>query len=335
MNESAAQGSRRPFSDDPGRDRLYRLHFSAAFAAAVVLLFILGPGSAAIKRNFEGIKPGLIADRDIKAGKDVVYVDTEATRLRVDAEERLVLPVFQLDSGIASRTLSQFKDFSTSFRELMAQDIALDTAILMLQSKFPGSLSRDTLSLLGKSSLKSQALVYSEDILGSILAEGVFSLPTEGLARFNQDYFELGRVVNGKTEYEQRLRSSMKTEKDVGEAINTEVEKKHLARPLSTIVYGLVSAFVSENAFFDETMSLSRLKKVSGKIEPVTRTVGKNELLLRKGEMVSDESYARILAIRSAVSRADIGLSLRGGNLLASHRSGSFSFRRRKAGGGR
>ena len=334
MNESAARGSHWLFSTDPARDRLYRLHFSTALSVAVILLFLLGPGSAAVKRNFEGIKPGLIADRDIKAGKDVVYVDTEATRLRIDAEERLVLPVFQLDAGIAPRALSQFKDFSASFRDLIAQDIALDTAILMLQSKFPGSLSRGTLSLLGKSSLKSQALVYSENILGSILAEGVFSLPTEGLARFNQDYFELGRVVNDKTEYEQRPRSSMKTEKDVGDAINAEIEKKHLARPLSTIVYGLVSAFVSENAFFDETISLSRLKKVSGKVEPVTRTVGKNELLLRKGEMISDESYARILAIRSAVSRADIGLSLRGlGILLASVSLGFFLIRKKEGGG--
>ena len=334
MNEFPASGRRRIFSSDPVRDRFYSLNFGISLGAAIIMLFLLGPGSAAVKRNFAGISPGIIAERDITAGKDVVYVDKEATRLRIDAEERLVLPVFQLDTGITTRILNQFKDFSASFRELMAQDIALDTAILMLQSKFPGSLSRDTLSLLGKSSLKSQALVYSEDILQSTLSEGIFSLPTEGLARFNQDYFELGRLVNDKVEYEQRLRSSMKTAKDIGEAINAEIERKHLARPLSIIVYGLVSAFASENAFFDESISLSRLKKVSKKIEPVTRTVGKNELLLRKGEMVKDESYARIQAIRSAVSRADIGLSLRGlGILLASASLGLFLLRKKEGEG--
>jgi cyclic-di-AMP phosphodiesterase PgpH len=330
-NEGSAFGRLRLFSSDPVRDRFYILNFSLCLGFAVLLLFLLGPGAAAVKRNFEGISPWTIADRDITAGKDVVYVDKEATRLRIDAEERLVLPVFQLDTGITTRSLNQFKDFAANFRELIAQDIALDTAILMLQSKFPGSLSRDTLSLLGKSSLKSQILVYSEDILGTILSEGVFSLPTEGLARYNQDYFELGRLVNDKAEYEQRLRSSMVTEKDLGGAIDSEIEKKHLARPLSTIVYGLVSAFAMENVFFDETMSLARLKKVSGRIEPVTRTVGKDELLLRKGEMVTDESYARIQTIRSALSRADIGLSLRGlGILLAATSLGFFLLRKKE-----
>lgn len=320
------------FPSDKEKDKFYGLHLILSLAVAAGLLFLLGPGAAAVRRNFEGLSPGTIADRDITAGKDVVYFDAEATQLRVDAEERLVLPVFQLDTRITSRLLEQFNEFSASFRDLMSQDVALETSILMLQSKFPGVLTKETLAALAKSSLKGQALVYAENILGTILNNGIFALPTEGLSPFNQDYFELKRLVNDKTELEQRSRSSIVTKADLRQAIDEEVAQKHLAWPLSSIVGSLVSGFSAENAFFDETTSLARIKKVASKVEPVMRAVGKNELLIRKGDMVSEESYAKIQAIRAAVSRADIGLSLRGlGILLTSAILGFLLMKRNDA----
>jgi putative nucleotidyltransferase with HDIG domain len=318
------------FSSDPARDRFYILHALLSIGAAVILLFLIGPGSVAVKRSFEGISPGTIADRDVTAGKDVVYIDEEATRLRIEAEERLVLPVFQFDSGITERMLDQYSEFQASFRELIGQDVALETSMLMLQSKFPGAISRETLSLLAKSPLKAQALVYAEDILSAVLQAGIFSLPTESLGNFNKDYFSVRRVVNDKSDLEQRPRSAIVTKDDLGAYVLAEIGKKHLAYPLSAIVDGLVLGFAGENVFFDETTSLSRLHKVSSRIEPVTRAAGRNELLIRKGQMVSEEDYARLLAIRSAVSRADIGLSLRGlGILLAAAGFGFFMLSRR------
>jgi len=329
MNERRLSGRAGMLSPDPARNKFYLLHALLSVGIAALLLFLIGPGSVAVKRNFEGIVPGSIADRDVTAGKDVVYLDDEATRLRIEAEERLVLPVFQFDSGITERMLDQYTEFQASFRELIGQDIALETSILMLQSKFPGAVSRETLSLLAKSPLKGQALVYAGDILSAVLQNGVFSLPTEGLASFNQDYFSLRRVVNDKSDLEQRPRANIVTKNDLGAVVLAEIGKKHLAYPLSTIVDGLVLGFAGENVFFDETTSLSRLHKVSARIEPVTRAVGRNELLIRKGQMVSEEDYARLQAIKSAVSRADIGLSLRGlGILIAAAGFGFFMLSR-------
>lgn len=330
-NDQITDWRRGLFSADPARDKFYGLHFFLCLGLAATLLFFLGPGAVEVKRDFQGLSPGSIAEKDVIARKDVVYVDTEATRLRVDAEERLVLPVFQFDSGITKRMLDQYEAFQTSFRELMNQDIALDTAVLMLQSKFPGSLSRETLTALATTSLKAQALVYAEDILVALLQNGVFTLPTEGLSRFNHDYFELRRLVNDKMEVEQRPRSSMITKNELSSVIEQAISAKHLAGQLSGIVEGIVRGFIAENAFFDEAASADRLSKVKAKVDPVMRAVGKNELLIRKGEIVSDESYVRLQAIRSAVSRADIGLSLRSfGILLASAALGFFLLRKKE-----
>ncbi|MDX9783445.1 MAG: HDIG domain-containing protein [Spirochaetia bacterium] len=313
------------------RNRVFAIHMGVCIFAAALLLVFLGPGSVAIRRDYSGIEPGDIADRDIMAGREVVYIDEEATALRRDAEERLVLPVFQFDSGISKRALDSFKDFADNFRALSSQDIAQETALLMLQSKFPGKLSPQVLADLAKSSLKSQVLVYAEDILGAVLDGGVFSLPTEGLSRYNQDYFELKRLINNKAELEQRSMASMVTRSDLPEAVRTEAERRHLARPISSLVESIVLGFVAENSFFDEASSLSRIKRVGAKVEPVFRAVGRNELLIRKGEIVTEESYAKLVAVRSAVSRSDFGLSLRSlGLLLAAACLGYFLLRQRE-----
>lgn len=330
-NNAIGAGFERILSRFAIKDRFYFWNCVISLGLAAVMLFLLGPGSAAVKRNFEGISPGKLAERDITAGKDVVYVDEEATRLRIESEERLVLPVFQLDTNATTRILNQFTEFSESFKELVDQNIAFDTTVLMLQSQFPGLLSKEALSALAKSSLKLQALVYAGDILGTIEERGVFSLPSDGLDSYNQDYFEVRRLVNDRAEFEQRPRSSMITKNDLPRIIEGEIAEKHLARPLSTIVANLVQGFAAENVFFDESLSLARLRKVRGKVEPVTKAVGKNELLVRKGEIVSEEAYARIMTIKNAVSRADMSLSLSSlGMLLAAASLGFFLLHREK-----
>ncbi len=288
----------------------------ACILLASILLALLGPGANAVRRNFEGIEAGKIADRDIVAGKDVFYIDTEATRLRIEAEERLVLPVFQMDEQASLRITRQFQDFRNAFKDLVSDDVSAESSILMLQSKFPGIFSRSLLASLLSTPLKSQALVYTEDVLQSLLSTGIVLLPSEGLSTYNQDYYELRRLINNKIESEQRAFSSMITKQDVPEQINREISEKHLSRQLGGIVSGLVQTFAQENVFFDETASKARIKAVRNKVEPVKRAIGRNEILIRKGEMVTPETFARVQAIRSAASRADFGLVFGGLGLL-------------------
>jgi cyclic-di-AMP phosphodiesterase PgpH len=299
-----------------GRERAFAANFLASFVVAGIALFFFGPGAVAVRRNFEGLAPGVMAQRDITAGQDVSYIDKEATRLRIEAEERLVLPIFQIDATVTEKARAQFKDFAEAFRNLAEQNVAQDTAILMLESRFPGMLSRDVLYSLATSSLKSQILVYADDILDTLLQEGIFSIPSEALSKFNPDYFELRRTTGGKAESEQKPRSSMVTKSGLTGSIVLELGQRHLARPLSTIVEGLALSFAVENAFFDESASIDRLRRVASKVDPVSRAIGKNELLVRKGEIVTDDAYTRIQSIRSAMSKSDTGLFLRGFGIL-------------------
>jgi putative nucleotidyltransferase with HDIG domain len=309
-DKSQAKNSFSVLSLDKASRRL-AFHFLAVIGLTALLLLLLGPGANAARESFKGLAPGELSNRDITAGKDVVYVDEEATRLRRQAEERLVLPTYQLDLAATARILGRYRDFSAAFRELAAQDIALETMVLMLQSRFPGALSREDLMALARSSLKSQALVYAESTLETLLDTGIFSDATTLTERYNQDYFELKRLLEGRTDTSQRAKSSMITGSNLGKAIDEELTKRHLARSLLEITASLIKGFTSENAFFDQAGTEAKLAKALGRIEPVSRSVAKNELLVRKGELVTDATYLRLQAIEKAVSRADISLTLR------------------------
>lgn len=300
----------------PFRSALF--HLAAILVCAALALFLFGPGATAARESFKGLAAGKIADRDVVAGKDVVYVDEEATRLRRQAEERLVLPTYQLDLAATARIMGRYKDFESAFREVSGQDIALDTMVLMLQSRFPGALSREDLFILVRSPLKSQALVYAESTLETLLDLGIFSDSATLTERYNQDYFELKRLLEGRTDTSQRVKSSMTTKGNLRDAIEGELTKRHLAKNLFGITASLVFGFASENAFFDQSGTEAKLSKALGRIEPVSRSVAKNELLIRKGELVSDVTYSRIHAIEKAISRADIGLTLRSMGILLS-----------------
>jgi putative nucleotidyltransferase with HDIG domain len=297
-------------------DPVYFGSFVAAILIASLLLFLIGPGSLASRRNFSGIIPGKIAERDITAGKDVVYVDKAATKLRLESEEQLVLPVFQIDSSISTQSMNQLRGFKDYFQELLNSGTPFESMQLMIQSRFPGIISRDTLYSLMKTPLKSQVFLYTETILEDVMYRGIFVIPSEGLDVYNPDYFNLKRLVNGKAEYEQLPRTSLTTKADLPRILAEEMTQRHLAPPLSGIVSDLVNAFAAENSFFDAAQSSLLLQKVRSKIEPVTRSVGKNELLVKKGEMVSTENYDRIIAIQKAISTSDAGLLLSGIGLL-------------------
>ncbi|MEN6477689.1 MAG: HDIG domain-containing metalloprotein, partial [Rectinema sp.] len=289
---------------------------AACILASVLALMLAGPGSIAARGDFNGIEAGKIAEKDVSAGKDVSYIDRAATLLRVRAEERLVLPVFTIDTALGTRNLNRLREYREYVQELIAANTAEETLYLMVESRFPGVLNNRELAALVRSPLRSQAFLYADSVLESLMYDGVFLVPSEGMDSYNPDYFELGRLKDGGASSEELPFSRMITISGLPGAVERELQDRHLARPLSGYTASLVLAFVTENGFFDEKQSGERLKRARERVEPVRRDVGKNELIIRKGDMVSDDDFARLMAVREAVSRADVGMLLSGLGLL-------------------
>lgn len=293
------------------------LAIGACVAASFLLLLLFGPGAVDSRGGPDLLEEGRVADKDIAADREISFVDEAATRLRVEAEARLVLPVFVVDAKPAARAVERFRNFQDLLDELASRKVAGETLYLQVQSAFPGLLSKDDVLTLFRSPFKAQALAFADDILKRLLDQGIAAIPASGLDAYNPDYVELRSLSEGKPADTEIPVNRLVTLKRLREAVDAEVADKRLARPLAALASGLVMSFAVEDAFFDQEQSARKLAAAKDAVEPVVRTIAKGERIVRKGAIVSAIDAAKLLAARVAVSRVDWGAAAGALALLA------------------
>jgi hypothetical protein len=280
---------------------------AACIAAAVLLILLFGPGAVDSRGSLDALEEGRVADKDVAADREISFVDESATRLRIEAEARLVLPVFVVDAKPAARAVERFRDFQDLLGDLASRKIAGETLYLQVQSAFPGLLAKDEVLTLFRSPFKAQALAFADDILKRLLDQGIAAVPASGLEAYNPDYVELRSLSDGKPAASELPVNSLVTLKTLRAAVDAEVANRLLARPLAALASSLVMSFAVEDAFFDQDQSARRLAAAKGAVEPVVRTIAKGERIVRKGAIVSAIDAAKLLAAKVAVSSVDWG----------------------------
>jgi len=287
------------------------------FLAASLLILTLGPGSADSGEAPIALVEGSVADRDITAGREISFVDENATRLRIEAELKLVLPVFVVDGKPAARAVERFESFQDLLAELSSKGIADDTLFLQVQSAFPGALTKAEVLDLASSPQRPQALAFADSILRRLLDRGVAALPASGLEDYNPDYVELRSLDGGKPAQAEIPTSGLVTLKTLPAALEAEIVERRLSRPLASLVSTLVRSFAVEDAFFDPELSAKGMAEARDAVEPVVRTIAKGERIVRKGAVITAADAAKLAAARRAVSKVDWGSSLGSIGLLA------------------
>jgi hypothetical protein len=285
-------------------------------ALSLVLLLAFGPGSVDSRGSPSVLAEGRVAEKDITADREISFVDENATRLRVEAEARLVLPVFVVDDKPASRAMERFRSFQDLMGDLTGRKVAGETLYLQVQSAFPGLLSKDEVLALSRSPLRSQAFAFADDILKGLLDQGIVSMPESGLDSYNPDYVELHAIEEGKLSTSEIPINRLVTLKSLRDAVDAEVADRRLARPLAALATGMVMSFAVEDAFFDQAQSERKLASAKAEVEPVIRTIAKGERIVRKGAVVSALDAAKLTAAKLAVSRVDWGAAMGSFSLL-------------------
>ena len=278
----------------------------SAFLAGLSMVLLLGPGAALSRGDVEGATVGSVAMRDVVADRSVSYVDEKATAIRLEAEERLVLPVFVIDDEVGIECLERFRAFQDLVLSLTAGSYAPDSLYFQVQSQFPGVLSRDEIVAIAAYPLKAQVFSNADAVLKRIFENGVAALPETGLEGFNHDYYELRRG-GGVMGREELPFARIVTRDNLPEAIAAEIQSRRLPVALSGLVATLARGFVDENLYFDAALSNERLETVRSRIDPVIRTVARGEHIVRKGFVVTEADFERLKAVLASASRADWG----------------------------
>ena len=173
-----------------------------------------------------------VADRDVIAEHGVSYVDEEATRLRIEAEERLVPAVFVHSPAAAEMCRSAYRRFADLSRSIFSQGSSAGAYKLAIQAELPGAFHGDTLDALFRDPARESILDNGQSALEYLLETGVAAMPQIGLEMFNPDVAELYSNEKGRVERERIPYDRLVTYDDADRALMGYLPGKGIRPPL-------------------------------------------------------------------------------------------------------
>lgn len=249
---------------------------------------------------------GRVAERDVVASRELSYVDEEATRIRMEARKKLVPAVFRHDENISNTMLENFRSFSEHLEMLFARNLSRQQFILEFQQEYPGLFDQALLTNLHALNNWTDVIRTANNVFRQLVSEGITAYPEEGMEQFNTTEIEIintrkGREESTKTPKETVvIRESL--ERWVKETLNY-IPSKNVSESL---VYRLIEPFAKENILFQRDESERKMDAAMRQVPPVMVTIQKGQRIIKRGFIVSEESFRQLEALAQSGAQLNI-----------------------------
>jgi putative nucleotidyltransferase with HDIG domain len=298
----------------------------------ISLSLLMAPGMPALHYNLE---VGDVATRNIKAPRDFIIENTEATEANREAVAASVRAVYDLDTELAGKIMAGVQ---AGFREM--RKILTDPLPTPAEGITPPS----------PESLRSQKLMAArprfEALLGIPVNEGAFRLlEREGFSQDIEDklveilrtLFENGIVANKTVLLDEMDRGvTLRTLATGTETIETNLRRFYGPDQALTMVrivgepllrgmnYNLINLIVDltqrlarPNITLNRSETQKRVQEAVAQVKPVLYQIKAGEMLLREGERVTPVQKLKLNALASQIRTQDIFRNNAGSVLIA------------------
>jgi putative nucleotidyltransferase with HDIG domain len=245
-------------------------------------------------------EPGRVADRDIFAEHPVSYVDDEATRLRIEAEERLVPAVFVYSSSAAEGCRSAYRRFADLSRSEFSKRGSAEAYKLAVQAELPGAFHGDMLDTLFRDPAREMILDNGQSALEYLLETGVVAVPRIGLEMLNPDVAEMYSSNGGRVEWERVPYDQLVTYDDADNALLRYIAGGGYSAAFFSLALPMLKPFITENVFYSPQETSQRLAETRAQVRPVMRYIEEGERVIRKGFIISEGDITRLRALVDA-----------------------------------
>jgi putative nucleotidyltransferase with HDIG domain len=277
-------------------DRLTGAILGITFIVAVAIVLVTTQfGSVFPLLRASDYEIGSVAERDYVVERDILYLDQEATRLKREAAGKLVLPIFRVNERIGEERQQSFSEFRERLLALRQEDNSLDTVFLKLQVEFPGVLSKEQLARLLETNQLSTVLEQAGTILGQIFQTGLIKLPEQDAELLSPGAIEVWRWMGGKLVKEEYFLEDVL----IKNKLESWIEERYPEIPnqLLAPTKALVRAFAIENGFFNTGETEKNRQKAMAEVEPVQAKLVRDQVIVRRGDIVDSETAAQIRAL--------------------------------------
>jgi putative nucleotidyltransferase with HDIG domain len=260
-----------------------------------VLFMVSNPGQEGTDRgDLRDLEVGRVADLDIQADEDASYVDEEATRRRMEAQERLVPAVFRVDPQVERDILESWNRFTAFTAELFLEESSQETFKLKIRAEYPVNFPDQVLDAYFTDPVRDRYGEYGQTILRRIMRTGVFALPRYGLESYNPDAVELVYDSGIRSEWDRVPYEGIITLDSVDQAIGDDAEASMNHSAFSRIAPDLLIPFVRENVFFSEEDTRQLVQEARQLVEPVIIHIEKGKRIIRKGFVITEENMREL-----------------------------------------
>jgi putative nucleotidyltransferase with HDIG domain len=276
----------------------------AALSVFLISLILIIAGSvnagSSADSDLGEFEIGRVADRDVIAEQAVSYVDEEATRLRIAAEERMVPAVFLYSDAAGEEARGAYGRFAEFSLDLFSERVSAEVYKFAVQAELPGAFVGETLDMLFRDPGRDRLLEYGSVALEHLLADGIFALPQLGLDAYNSDAVELVRPYDFGEQRERIPYEKLITSENVRDEISRFIASSSFPTSFTLLAAPLLGPFITENVFFSSDKTGERLKQTRDNVVPVTKYIEQGERIIRKGFIITSGDMARFHALLSA-----------------------------------
>lgn len=262
----------------------------AVLASIIIILTQTGIATQTIKMS--DYKVGQSPKKTIILPFDFSYQDEAATEQRMNAERKLVSPVYFLNTVINSRLGSSLDEFLSKIAELKSGGTGSEKALLEVQRDFPGFMERDDFHAVYKISDTSRLFSAVKDISSRILAQGIISLRTEHIES------ELNRIsIRRPTEIEELEIDDVIQTANIREQIVDFSLDENLSQEMTNAVYIICISFLSENTFYDSERTEQNVIRRLADVPPVIKNLSKGQIVVEERVPVTEENITDLQAL--------------------------------------
>jgi putative nucleotidyltransferase with HDIG domain len=313
----------------PARDLSKLRSGPALFTFLTMLITIMAAsgsiGPAAAASVIQDFETGKVAERDVTADYPVSYIDEEGTRLRIEAQQKLVPAVFRISAAATAEIRDSWRRFSDLADRLAEAGGSAEARRLAVQAEYPALFpDPEVMDAYFSASERINFRDYGFTVLDNILEKGIFALNLTELQNYNPDIADLVRAAG----QERVFYSDVYTLDDTAGLIN-QIAGGEMPESFRAMAEPLLKPFIKENVFFSSADTRRRVMEVREHVEPVMKNISKDKRIIRKGFVITEDEMRELRAFHLSRSRRDPRIVI-GTVLLVLFFYGLFIFLRSK-----
>jgi putative nucleotidyltransferase with HDIG domain len=298
------------------------------FAVTIIFTFILYPNLILIKHSYE---LGDVAEKDVKAPKDFLIEDIEATETNRKQAVESVLTVYDHDTTLSfalqQRVLQAFADIQTVFKTentynisgktpKTVSPIAADKKVSIheqvwqmkeeFERKIGFTVSDGAYKILEKEKFSEDIAKLITTILSRILQNGVVSNKAILLKEADKGIILSSIETSNETVVKElKLFYGLDQANAMVRIIGNPLLKNHPYTTINLIV-DFVQHLIVPNITLNRSETEERRKKAASEIKPILHQIKTGEMLLREGELVTQVQLLKLKALQAQTRKERI-----------------------------